>query len=310
MSAEAVAVRPHEEDEASVAQQVRVRELVAWGLDENRFRPHIDGLNAKSEAARASVAQLESVAQRDSVARRESFAAHDPLVRDLPEFVARLLEEQSERADLHEEMQGLEWSTGVVDLRELLAFQRRLVFDALHVHERLPAQEDWRGLVALAFGAAIPVSYRTVAVSGAELVLQSENPNLQLRRVQLHGARVASPLPLALHGGSPFFEVAEYRGRWFVRDGYHRAYRLLRAGVVRCPAVIVRARTLAELGPVQPWFFAEETLLGPRPPRVVDFLDDSLTMEYLRPRLYKTLRVRVEESVAPALLAEDSGERS
>ncbi len=97
-----------------------------------------------------------------------------------------------------------------------------------------------------------------------------------------------------------FFEVADFGGRWFLRDGYHRAYRLLRAGIVHFPSIIIRARTLAELGPVQPWFFSEETLFNPTPPRVIDFLDDDLTIEYTRPRLLKTLRVTIEESIEPA----------
>ena len=39
------------------------------------------------------------------------------------------LADQISRPDLREEMAGLEWSLGVVDLRLLLAFQRRLVLN-------------------------------------------------------------------------------------------------------------------------------------------------------------------------------------
>jgi len=111
---------------------------------------------------------------------------------------------------------------------------------------------------------------------------------------------MGSITPISLHGGSPFFEVAEYRGRWFLRDGYHRAYTLLRANVFHLPAVIIYARTLAELGPIGQWFFAEEVLFGPTPPRIIDFLDDQLTIEYTRRRMLKTIRVTMEESFAPA----------
>jgi hypothetical protein len=63
-------------------------------------------------------------------------------------------------------------------------------------------------------------------------------------------------------------------------------------------ALIVYASTLAELGAAQPWFFSEETLLSAKPPRFVDFLDDALVIEYGRPLLIKTVRVRLEESLA------------
>jgi hypothetical protein len=79
-------------------------------------------------------------------------------------------------------------------------------------------------------------------------------------------------------------------------SGYHRAFRYLRAGVLCLPAVIVRARTLDQIGAARPWFFPEEALFSSVPPRVIDFLDDALVIEYRRPPLIKTLRVTVEES--------------
>jgi hypothetical protein len=44
--------------------------------------------------------------------------------------------------------------------------------------------------------------------------------------------------------------------------------------------VIVRARTLEELGAVQPRFFSEAILLSEHPPFVTEFLNDGLTIEY------------------------------
>jgi hypothetical protein len=151
----------------------------------------------------------------------------------------------------------------------------------------------------MCFGAEKPLSYRcmesvTPGSTKRELVLTSNDPNLQLRPSADPSA------PFLVHAGSPFFEVAQYRGRWFLRDGYHRAYRLLRAGVVQVPAIIVRARSLDELGATRPWFFREEILLSPKPPRVLDFLDDALVLQYERPPLIKTFRVTIEESLEPA----------
>ena len=123
--------------------------------------------------------------------------------------------------------------------------------------------------------------------------------NIGVTSVSAHGFDASSPI--AIHAGSPFFEVAQYRERWFLRDGYHRAYSLLRAGVFRLPAVIVQARTLEELGATRPWFFPEEVLFSPTPPRVTDFLDDELVLEYDRIPLIKTLRVTVEEAFVPAV---------
>ena len=275
-----------------MVEQVQVRELAGWGLDENKYRPQCDTLIEKIERARHALARSEGAllecALVDSRAASASEALHQQLQRD----------------DLHAEMKGLHWTVGIVDLSRLIAFQRRLIFaDQPSPWGELCA-DDWPALIKLSFGLPVPVAYRLLSSSSTQFLLQSRNPTLHFRT-----SLASNRFPLQLHGGSPFFEVAEFRGRWFLRDGYHRAYRFLRAGIAHLPAVIIWARTLEELGSLEPWFFSQETLFGPRPPFVTDFLDDDLTIEYHRPRLFKTLRVTIEESVEPALFTSTSGDQ-
>jgi hypothetical protein len=190
-------------------------------------------------------------------------------------------------------MLGLDWSLGVVDLRRLLAFQRRLSFNATLPSMAVPRQCDWGSLIEIAFASPNPVICDLVHDAPTQTVtLQSSNPNLHLRVTQ------DPSMPVTVHAGSPFFEVAQYAGRWFLRDGYHRAHNLLRAGIFQHPAVIVHARTLEELGAAQPHFFSEAILLSEHPPFVTDFLDDTLTIQYDRPPTIKTLRITMEESIA------------
>jgi len=266
-----------------MTERVDVRELIAWGLDDNEFRPNTDTQSREIDTARSQIA------------KRDSLIFDDAILGDVPGELAGLIERVLERFDLQEEMEGLDWAIGVVDLRRLHAFQRRLILDGRRPYLEIPSANNWPALFEFAFPPAAPVEYRRLASSGSELVLQSENPNFQVRT-----SATCDRHPIQLHGGSPFFEVAEFRGRWFLRDGYHRAYRLLSGNVQYLPAVIVRARTLAELGPVYPWFFPEETLFGSAPPCLIDFLDDSLTINYVRPRLLKTLRVIIEENLVAA----------
>ena len=68
-------------------------------------------------------------------------------------------------------------------------------------------------------------------------------------------------------------------------------------GVHRIPAVVIYARTIEELGAIEPWFFREEQLFSDRPPRVMDFLDENLILRYERTALRKVIRIRVEESL-------------
>jgi hypothetical protein len=243
---------------------VHVRELIGWPLDDYSHRP---------------ASALESIAcATEAIALRECYRPISALLPHETSSQQAVLAENAGRADLLAEMQGLDWCVGVVDLRRLLAFQRRLSF-----HPEYRVQPE-------AFGPIKPIDCTTTQTADT-ITIQTHDPNLHLRIVD------GQP---ALHAGSPFFEVAEYRGRWFLRDGYHRAYAMLRAGVTESPAVIVHARTLEELGATQPWFFPEDILFSAHPPQITDFLDDALNIQYTRPLLIKTLRVTIEETYSTA----------
>lgn len=254
---------------------MRVRELAAWSLDHDEYRPA--AYRGDPNFARALVTS------------RTPFEPKSALMEFGDCGLRKRLARAESRADLRAEMAGLDWFLGVVDLRLLLAFQRRIVLGSETQESPMPAADDLDGLMQLCFGNRKPVVCDAVR-SDASILLHSTNPNLHFCFTD------DSTSPIAIHSGSPFFEVARYRDRWFLRDGYHRAFRCLRAGVFYLPAVIVHARTIEELGAVHPWFFPEEVLFSAIPPRVIDFLDDALVIEYNRSPLIKTLRITVEET--------------
>jgi hypothetical protein len=274
--------------------KVDVHELIAWELDEYPYRSSTTGLRQKEFAK-----QVEQAQQR--LAERKPYECCSALLAEETDSIRNILAAHAQRADLQEECEGLDWAVGVVDLRRLLAFQRRLVFNPAQCPSSIPQQDNWSQLISLAFGSRKDTRHRVISngntADGLDLNLYSSNPDLQLRlnpKAEHHDIS-----PLSLHGGSPFFEVAELRGRWFLRDGYHRAFRLLQAGVHRMPAVVIKARTLEELGATEPWFFSEDRLFSDRPPRVIDFLDECLVLRYKRAVLRKVIRIRIEESLQP-----------
>jgi hypothetical protein len=272
--------------------KVDVHELIAWELDEYPYR------NSAMSLKRGEFAKQTERAQR-KLAERECHANGPALLATENESIDHLFAECKQRSDFKAEYEGLDWTLDVVDLRRLLAFQRRLVFSAAQRVSHIPQQDDWTQLLSLTIGPRRSTEHHFVsngrAIGDLDISLHSSNPDLQLRLSQNEGR--SGHLPLSLHGGSPFFEVAELRGRWFLRDGYHRAYRLLQAGVHRIPAVVIYARTIEELGATEPWFFCEEQLFSDRPPRVMDFLDADLILRYERTALRKVIRIRVEESL-------------
>lgn len=265
---------------------VRIRELIGWGFDIYKYRPNV------LEQPRV----LQAV---EIVAHRSSFKSSDVVLGAQSRKLRDMFDAHAERPDLLAEMSGLSWSLGVVDLRTLIAFQRRLAFTPDIVQQAAPDQGDWPALCALSFGFSKPIEYETVHDrSTRAVILQSRNPNLHLRVTN------DPEHPLSVHAGGPFFEVARFRNRWFLRDGYHRAYALLRAQVFKVPAVIVQAATIEELGADQAWFFPEQVLFSNAPPLVVDFINEDLVIEYERPPLIKTLRITMEENLKPAFTGE------
>ena len=267
---------------------VNIRELAGWGLDDYEYRSETLALEKLPKA-------------KLLVSGRSPFVQSD--VCKTPETaLSNKLALHAGRQDLLAEMSGLSWSLGIVDLRFLIAFQRRLTFRSEVPPRCIPAKNDWPALIDLSFGPAKPIECELIHDHSTRTVtIRSSNPNLHIRTTN------DAASPLSIQNAGPFFEVACFRGRWFLRDGYHRAYDLLRSGVFEVPAVVIQVSNLEDLGAAQPWFFPEEVLFSETPPLVTDFLNDVLVIEYERPPLIKTLRITVEETLTPA---KPTGEQS
>src|SRR5258707_2256059 len=88
-----------------------------------------------------------------------------------------------ERSDLQAEYEGLDWTLGVVDLRGLLAFQRRLVFNTRRHISRTPQQNDWPHLISFTVGSRRGTEHHFVrnwsATGASDFTLHSNNPDLE-----------------------------------------------------------------------------------------------------------------------------------
>jgi|SRR5579883_935637 len=229
-----------------------IYELAAWGFDSEADRTLLDAGTVRS-AVRMAEAFLRE---------RAPYRPASPFPRQEDSRLQKLLSNRAEGVARSGEFDGLDWKLATVDLKRLLAFQRRLGFDEKQP-TAVPDPEDVEALLDLTI------------------------PRLSLR----------------LRSYSPYLEVALYRGRWFLRDGYHRSYGLLRRGINCVPAVVLHARTIGELGAVGHKFFSEDILFSARPPIVSDFGNEALTVRYLRQELSSL------ESI-PASSVGSAGERN
>ncbi len=104
---------------------------------------------------------------------------------------------------------------------------------------------------------------------------------------------------LFVYMGTSYLQVVRYRGRSFVRDGYHRAAGLLKRGIDHAPCIFIEAVGFEQVGALAN-SFTYKTLYGDaRPPCIEDFWDDSLAADVSQATVRKVIRVTGQEFVVP-----------
>jgi hypothetical protein len=125
-------------------------------------------------------------------------------------------------------------------------------------------------------------------------ILSSANPNL----------RVAGPFASKVesrpaHGfivevAASYLQVAGLHGRYFLRDGYHRAYGLLAAGIAVVPGFVREYQTIEEAG-MPAGLLPQHAYLGDRPAMLIDYLDDTVSAEVDIPITEKIIIIQALE---------------
>jgi hypothetical protein len=131
-------------------------------------------------------------------------------------------------------------------------------------------------------------------------IMASPSPNLrvlgQLGNVQIEvapGLRV-SAFGFAVALVPSLLSVGSVGGRYFLRDGYHRAFGLLDAGIAQAPALVKEYATLQEAG-IPPGMLSPDVFLGERPPLLPDYRDDAVSVETLAPIVTKMVLIQALE---------------
>jgi hypothetical protein len=88
-----------------------------------------------------------------------------------------------------------------------------------------------------------------------------------------------------------YVQVARLGDRYFLRDGYHRAYGLLAAGIRYVPALVKDFPSFEEVG-LPPGLLPQGAYLGDRPPLLTDYLDDSVAANTSLPVAQKMVVVQ------------------
>ncbi len=136
---------------------------------------------------------------------------------------------------------------------------------------------------------ALPVAFDQ---SKNSWIISAANPNL---RVVGHFNAPVAPgvlgfgFAVALH--KSYLQVAGLNGRYFLRDGYHRAYGLLAAGIHQVPALVKDFASFEEVG-LPAGLLPQAAYLGDRPPLLPDYLNDSVAADTLLPITQKMIVIQ------------------
>jgi hypothetical protein len=130
-------------------------------------------------------------------------------------------------------------------------------------------------------------------------IIASANPNLRiLTHVMLRvsnapdGSLRLDPNGVPVLGfgvaiGESFMQVGRFQGRYYLRDGYHRALGFLLRGIKRVPVFVRDVPVSESLAPAG--MLPEQSYLGSRPPQLRDYLDDDVSSDVTLPASQKLI---------------------
>lgn len=216
---------------------------------------------------------------REAVASRPEGVSQDDLISPLPAKLAshvRALRASPVAGQMFTEG----WRVQLVDLTRVCAIQPLVYSDRSFEGAQLVDANDLCAIadvtLPLTQGDLLPVQYDSIRQAW---IVTSVNMNLRI-------VGNVGPLPMSTGGsvlgfgvfaGPSFIQVAKRNGRYFLRDGNHRALWLLRRGITVVPAFVRDFTAFEDLMPDPRGLLPQDSYCGPRPPVLPDYLDDTLS---------------------------------
>jgi hypothetical protein len=194
------------------------------------------------------------------------------------------------------------WSVSLVELSGIIAFQPGLDTEYASGGGEDPLSPgDLLSAVKISFPFG-KTSTLAVSMDQAQKAITVSGVNPSLQVVGLTWGQQAAIGPFAItffvSAGPNVMQVSRYRGRCFLSNGYHRAYRLMKAGFTHIPCLLRNASDFAQTGAFGAGFFPESILMSPRPPLFIDFEDGDLGIDVPVHSAKKMVRIRPDEFLA------------
>lgn len=191
------------------------------------------------------------------------------------------------------------WAAELVEISKIVPLQPNL--DVAYAEGLGGPDLDIRNLlsaVKLCFAEKHPTEFHVNAHESQKAISVSGiNPSLEVVGLSYTQQGADGPLMVSfLISPAPnIVSVSRHAGRHFLVSGYHRTYRLMKAGFSHVPCVVRETKTLAQAAAHGRTFFPEPVLMAPRPPLFPDFADPVLGMIVPFQAVRRVVRIRPDE---------------
>ena len=188
------------------------------------------------------------------------------------------------------------WEVSIIDLSKVCAAQPHInTGQSIQRVEGLQAH-DLAALAAVSLPIGAPVALPVLFdPSKNTWIFSSSNPNLRIAgnfSGQVQPGRMGFGFLVGI--STSFIQVALYRDRYLLRDGYHRAFGFLNRGVTHVPAFVRQFAGYDELA-LPAGLLPQDSFLGERPPTLRDYLDESVSAEISVPVTQKMAVIQALE---------------
>ncbi len=282
--------------------RVPARALVGW-MDDYEAEQWLSG---KAFAPTRDPVQREIVRRaKATVAARAPVEARLSGQAELPPEVQRhlaLLRTHPESADKVAQM----GEARLVDLHEVIAAQKQIMVGEAENRAAHAAPDNLLSLagITLPLQKREPIAWNFDAARNA-FILVSPDPNLAV--VGHFNSTVSGESPGVVFDGLGFavahqrsyMQIAVIDGKPILRDGYHRAFGLLMAGIRRVPAFVQHYANWEAAG-MPMGLLAKSQCLGPQPPLLTDYLNDELAPQRWVPAHRRMIMIQAVEVNVPA----------
>ncbi len=276
-----------------VGQRRRGRALIGWMTAEDATRALVGGqmdVPIELDVIRRAQSAREEVAARAEPPNQEGVIEDAP-----PELAAHVASLGQQPGSTQMLAEG--WEVKLTDLARLVAFQPLVIAEQAEERVANITADDINSVATATLPIAQPEPLPAAFdQSKGCWVISSANPNLQVCGHFTGPLQPGTPPAFGFVVGvlPSFVQAARYQGRYFLRDGYHRAYGLLKRGIMKVPALVREIETIDALG-VKPGMLPQEAYLGPQPPMLRDFLNDAVSADVTTAAIHKVIAVHAIE---------------